>query len=573
MARRIDALYCTHDTASRQIDTIIAEVKSRAITAQQDVKKAIEERKQALAKREAELNAQIDKLMQSKVVSLNQQLQSIAAGTWPPAPAEDPDQEPDPNIFLLDADAVINFRIGEEEDFLDKIDNFGKIGESSTYASLSYAQGPALGMLKTENPTYLWIYSCDRLGAKRTEGGDTVTVTLSSPEDFQDLEVEDCKDGRYKVKFVPSTPGTFTLDVVVSSDGGDPEPLRGSPFELNVRGPTNYEELAYNSDVKTGSYRILGEVGRAHNSDKLGAVHHPTGVDFDPTGQFAFVVDQSNHRIQIFDMETEQAVHQYGSKGFGANHFDMPANIAVGRNGQLIVTDLLNHRVQVLSYGFVRDPATQERQCVLANVASIGHRGGAEGEFQFPKGMTITEHGHFLVCDSGNHRVQVFSMDDCQFQCMFGSFGTGEGQFETPLDAAVNFQGEILVSDSTNRIQVFDAQYNFLRSFGRPGGREMEFQYPVGLCVNDENGLFICDLRNHRIQVVEAFTGEFLCRWKGGRKPAVEGEDPPPDDDGGDGATEPPWLGIHSPWGIAVNTHGAVVVTDYEQGLIFRYGS
>lgn len=581
-ARRIDHLLCGQDTATERVQTIIAEVKDRAAKARADVRAAIGERKDALDAREAELMRQIDELKMSKIDALNEQLVAIEQGLCPPAPPEDPDMEPDPGVFLLDADCVINFRIGDEEDFVDKVADFGKIGDSSTYASFSYAQGPAMGTVKAERPTYLWVYSCDRFGQRRTEGGDKIVATLSHPECFEELEVEDLKDGRYKVKFIPKVPGEFDLLVALSSEDDNVEAIRGSPFRLHVQTPEgkiDYAALAHNSDVKgRGLFKRLGEIGCAHTEDKLGAIHHPTGVDFDPSGRYAFVVDQSNHRLQVFDMETEQAVHEFGGKGFLPHQFQMPANVVVDRDSRLYVTDLLNHRVQVLGYAFQRGSELEEKQIVLTNLYSFGDRGEAKGQFQFPKGMAITDNGQLLVCDSGNHRVQVFDMTTFEFQCAFGTHGLLEGQFDTPLDAAVNFQGEILVADATNRIQVFDSQYNYVRSFGSTGSGQVQFSYPVGISIDDEYGLFVCDHNNHRIHVIHASTGEFLCKWKGG-KPKPEAappadEDPPGDgDEGQPGEPAEAWSGVHSPWGIAVNIHGTVLVTDYQQGFVYMFKS
>merc|ERR1719161_1509932 len=91
-----------------------------------------------------------------------------------PAAPEDSDAEPDPDCFLLEADTVINFKKGE--DFLEAIPKFGSIDESSTYASNSYAKGPALGILKVQRPSWILVFACDREGQRRREGGDHVSL-------------------------------------------------------------------------------------------------------------------------------------------------------------------------------------------------------------------------------------------------------------------------------------------------------------------------------------------------------------------------------------------------------------
>ncbi|CAE7298463.1 abpC, partial [Symbiodinium necroappetens] len=161
---------------------------------------------------------------------------------------EDPDGAPMEGVFLLRADAVVRFRLGDT-DFGEKIPEWGQVGEKSTYASMSFAKGPGLGVLKVNNPSFLWVFACDRDGARRTEGGDRVVATLSHPEDFQDVAVEDLQDGRYKVTFLPLTPGSFSLQISIGAEGAD-EDLTGCPFTLEVRPPTVYHTIGIDGEVE-----------------------------------------------------------------------------------------------------------------------------------------------------------------------------------------------------------------------------------------------------------------------------------------------------------------------------------
>eukprot|EP00930_Biecheleria_cincta_P043677 TRINITY_DN29974_c0_g1_i1.p1 TRINITY_DN29974_c0_g1~~TRINITY_DN29974_c0_g1_i1.p1 ORF type:complete len:567 (+),score=112.45 TRINITY_DN29974_c0_g1_i1:195-1895(+) len=566
MSRRIDALYCDQETAEEVITRVQHETNTQAHVVREEVVAAIQERIAALQERQSVLLQEIDQLAAAKMQTLDQQLFAIQSGTCPPAPSEDPDAEPIPGRYLLEADAVISFR-SAETDFADKIPLFGSIGEKSTYASLSYAKGPALGVLKVGNPSYLWVFACDREGLRRTEGGDTVLATLSHPEEFQDLTIEDLRDGRYKVTFVPLTPGSFDLRITVGPEGFEEE-LQGGPFSLDVRPPTVYAEIGTEEHVE-GKVK-LGGPGEAHLPDTLGAVHHPSGISFDHTGKFLFVVDQSNHRVQVFDAQTQEALTAFGSKGSGSEHFDTPCGIVADRENRVLVSDLLNHRLQVLEF--------HPKTCELRPLRTVGFMGSGEGQFSFPKGLGLTENGCILVCDSCNHRVQVLDMlDDFKFVREIGCYGNGEGQFDSPLDAAVSCTGEIIVSDSNNRIQIFDAKGTFLRSFGVRGRKDGFFHYPVNITVNDENALFVCDQGNHRVQVFNAADGSFLHKWGGSKKKKPEHaegeveEAPPPEDEGEDGEKPIEWQGLRCPAGIAINASGMVVVSDYQTHCLYAF--
>jgi len=566
MSRRIDALYCSRATANQQIGSVIKEISQKATEARHEVTNAIKERIEALQERERMLIVDIEELRNSKVRVLEKQMLAIESGTCPLAESDDPDaantKDPlNPTAYLLDTDAVISFRLGEC-DFMKTIPTFGAIDDQSTYASKTYAKGPALGIMKMHNQSALWVFACNRTGERRIGGGDRVTCSVCSPQDFDPIEVEDLKDGRYRLKFVPRNPGSYTLNLKVGPEGQE-EPVRGSPFELVVRAPTNYGLLGglAGSEEPEGKTRI-GLAGEKHKADEIGTVHHPCGIDFDHTGRFLLVADQSNHRIQAFDThDNHKVVCMFGKRGFGVQDMDTPHAVCTDRDNRVVVSDVLNHRLQVMQFC----PRTK----TLKHIRSVGCSGSGPGEFQFPKGLCVTENGQLMVCDFGNHRVQVFDMaGGFKFVREWGVKGADEGQFNSPLDIATNREGEILVSDMNNRIQIFDNNAKFLRMFGKFGRKDGDFNYPISLVTNDENALFVCDQGNHRMQVFEASDGTFIHKWGGSRNKKIA--DPPPEEEEG-GEKPPEWIGLRNPAGVAVNADGTVVVTDYKLNSIFAF--
>ncbi|CAE7547709.1 TRIM71, partial [Symbiodinium sp. CCMP2456] len=308
-----------------------------------------------------------------------------------------------------------------------------------------------------------------------------------------------------------------------------------------------------------------GSPGEPHVPDRIGCVHHPCGVAFDRTGRYFFIVDQSNHRVQVWDSSTQEVLGACGSKGLGPAHFDTPCGIVADRENKIVVSDLLNHRLQVLEF----NPRTGHLQFLH----SVGAEGTGPCQFSFPKGLGLTENGCLLVCDSANHRVQVLDMEDFHMVREFGSFGPGDGQFDSPLAATITCTGDIMISDANNRIQVFDAKGSFLRSFGVRGKKDGFFHYPVGIAVNDENALFVCDQGNHRVQVFNAADGSFIHKWGGSRKkkepPAEDEQEAPPAETEDEGEKPEEWQGLRSPAGIAVNASGMIVVA-IDSGIFFK---
>ena len=61
-----------------------------------------------------------------------------------------------------------------------------------------------------------------------------------------------------------------------------------------------------------------------------------------------------------------------------------------------------------------------------------------------------------MVCDSENHRVQVFELNG-KFITKFGTKGSGVGEFNIPVSTTVLSDGRIVVTDFRNhRIQIFE---------------------------------------------------------------------------------------------------------------------
>ena len=66
----------------------------------------------------------------------------------------------------------------------------------------------------------------------------------------------------------------------------------------------------------------------------------------------------------------------------------------------------------------------------------------------------MNKSGHLMVCDLGNHRIQVFQLNG-KFVGKFGTGGSNLGEFSSPMSLAVLSNGRIVVSESHNhRIQI-----------------------------------------------------------------------------------------------------------------------
>ena len=90
-----------------------------------------------------------------------------------------------------------------------------------------------------------------------------------------------------------------------------------------------------------------------------------------------------------------------------------------------------------------------------------GQKGGKEGEFNDPRGVTLHDN-QVYVCDADNHRIQVFDLN-LNFVRSIGSRGKGRGEFNKPFDVKLDTAGNIYVADFMNsRVQVLDNSGHFI---------------------------------------------------------------------------------------------------------------
>jgi len=194
------------------------------------------------------------------------------------------------------------------------------------------------------------------------------------------------------------------------------------------------------------------------------------------SGNRLFVADFTHHCIRVLDMEGKQE-RQFGSGGSGNGQFNAPVGVAIA-DQLLYVCDSYNSRVQV----FELDGTW---------VRSWGSRGTGEGQFDFPAGIAVQD-DEVYVADHRNHRVQVLGLDG-RFRRTLGS--TGAGKLTSPYGVTVH-EERVYVTDIEKTADIENFQFvklfsvvegGFINSFSNG------LSWPMGLCVDDDNRLLVCD--------------------------------------------------------------------------------
>ena len=59
------------------------------------------------------------------------------------------------------------------------------------------------------------------------------------------------------------------------------------------------------------------------------------------------VCDESNHRVQVFELTSGKFVTKFGSEGSGRGEFIFPVSTASLSDGRIVVSDRNNYRIQI----------------------------------------------------------------------------------------------------------------------------------------------------------------------------------------------------------------------------------
>jgi tripartite motif-containing protein 71 len=92
---------------------------------------------------------------------------------------------------------------------------------------------------------------------------------------------------------------------------------------------------------------------------------------------------------------------------------------------------------------------------------------------------------------------------------MWGSEGEGEGQFNGPEAAAVDSSGYVYICDVKNqRIQKFDSDGNFITMWGSKGEGEGQFIHPHGIEVTPSGDTVYVADQDKDSNIIQKFMSE-----------------------------------------------------------------
>ena len=205
----------------------------------------------------------------------------------------------------------------------------------------------------------------------------------------------------------------------------------------------------------------------------------PAGVNFGPCSGVA--VNAKNH-VLVFN-RSENALMEFTSTGdyvrtMGRGVFTNPHGLRIDREGNIWCTDTMAHIV-------VKMNADGRILMVMGVAGRPGewHQAGHLRCFNEPNDIAFATNGDVYITQGhgkGDNLVHRFTATGDHLKT-WGGTGKDKGKFDQPHSIVINGKGLLYIADRSNqRIQVFDADGNYIRESSHPGT-------PCGLAMCHDN--------------------------------------------------------------------------------------
>jgi sugar lactone lactonase YvrE len=320
--------------------------------------------------------------------------------------------------------------------------------------------------------------------------------------------------------------------------------VMSNPGEFMIDGAGNFYVSGVDMARAYGvpGYQYVGMVIRfdasAHptlilTDDNRYSFDHPVDIAVGTDGNLLISDTTANvSRVDAWAPDGQPAVRDGLRISAGASP-SVSTGIAVAPNGTLYVVDAGNNRVLHFD----------TRWKLLQGFDGTG---SSNGPLVAPHGVAVDASGNVYVVDQGNGLIRKFTSDGTDLGS-WGSTGDGPGQFAIPMDIAISGQRVYVTDWDLDRVDVFDLNGQYLTSWGSYGAGQGQFDSPRGVAVDAAGYVYVVDSENARVQKF-APDGTWLATFGGG------GDKP-----------------LHLPQGIAVGPNGEVYVVDSGNQRVVAY--
>ena len=200
------------------------------------------------------------------------------------------------------------------------------------------------------------------------------------------------------------------------------------------------------------------------------------GVAFDLKGNI-WVADPGNHKVVNLSQEG-RLLRTIRHAGKDRLHY--PSSVSASQNDLIYICDR-NNRVTVHD---------EEGKFLF----TFGSKGSGPGCFNKPCDITFGSDGHVYVIDEGNRRVCVWSTE--------GAFLRDFKVKYTPTSIDGNGDNHLVITSfQSDIVLVYTLEGELVHEFGKYGFNPGRFNGSWGICIDDDELMYVVDRLNKRIQV------------------------------------------------------------------------
>ncbi len=213
-----------------------------------------------------------------------------------------------------------------------------------------------------------------------------------------------------------------------------------------------------------------------------------------------FGIDVTDEKIIVTDT-AQKALYIFDKKNnrlkivdsFNNIIFSSPIDVATDERGYIYVSD------SVLGKVFVFDDNAEYKFQI-----------GVSTNLKRPTGIAINDRlNRIYVSDSLAGNIKVFTLDGLYIKTI-GKQGSNNAEFNKPTFLTIGKNDNLYISDSMNqRIQVLDQDGKFIFKFGQLGRSGGTFSNPRGIALDEDDNIYVTDTLFNSVQIFNQ-KGELL---------------------------------------------------------------
>jgi len=269
----------------------------------------------------------------------------------------------------------------------------------------------------------------------------------------------------------------------------------------------------------------------AGNKPPPNQIGEPNGIALSDDGNRVYVADTLQNAVFVFDFGTKAFAKIEGIPAPVGIALDAQENIYVvapsikkiakfdrtGKNiGEFtdpslerptgLAIDNQNKRLYVVDTGTGKSTMNSVKIFNLDGklIGQIDKDSAGPGaEFVYPTYAAVDAKGNLYVTDTFNGRVQQFDVNG-KFLRTFGALGDAWGNFDKPKGVAIDSFGNLYVVDSGwSNVQIFNQAGQVLLFFGGRNSAPGFLQNPSAIAIDKHNRIYVGDYFGHRIEVYD----------------------------------------------------------------------